>query len=220
MDARGDGRADARRYGRDGAAVRRSAGRRLLLCGRWHLRPVVAGHGRDVDGDRCRPAGSGRCRRCPTGLRRGADRRPYAGPRRTRPRSVPRCATGIRHPTTLVTMVDGHRVWERRPGDADFGAARIGSGPQDLVTPLVPAAAGTDDLDPVGLAAMRRLIDTYAIVDDLPVALAIPRVQPGLRERPRPRPRADRAAGVRARTGRPADRGLPLGRDRRRLGLS
>jgi S-DNA-T family DNA segregation ATPase FtsK/SpoIIIE len=87
-----------------------------------------------------------------------------------------RAAMRYRHPApgVLVTLVDSARLWERRPGDADFGAARIGSGPQELTTPLLPSTAPTEDLDPVGLAAMRHLIDVYAIVDDLPVALAIP----------------------------------------------
>ncbi len=87
-----------------------------------------------------------------------------------------RAAMRYRHPApeTLVTLVASRRLWERRPGDADFGAARIGSGPQDLATTLVPAAPPTDDLDPVGLAAMRDLVDTYAVIDDLPVAIAIP----------------------------------------------
>jgi len=41
-------------------------------------------------------------------------------------------------PTTLWSTVDSHRLWERRPGDADFAVVRVGTGPQALATPLVP----------------------------------------------------------------------------------
>ncbi|HEY1486362.1 MAG TPA: type VII secretion protein EccCa, partial [Micromonosporaceae bacterium] len=85
-----------------------------------------------------------------------------------------RTALGYRHPApeTLVTIVDSGRLWERRPGDADFGAVRVGLGPQALTTPLVPAPGTTDDLDPISSAAMRRLISAYGTVRDLPVAIA------------------------------------------------
>ena len=52
-----------------------------------------------------------------------------------------RLAMQYRHPapTVLVTLVDTVRLWERRPGDADFSAARIelrsaGSGDTPLYT--------------------------------------------------------------------------------------
>ena len=33
-------------------------------------------------------------------------------------------------PTTLWSVVGSFRLWERRPGDGDFGVVRIGLGPQ------------------------------------------------------------------------------------------
>ena len=87
--------------------------------------------------------------------------------------------TGLtyRHPAAadLWSLVDSHRTWERRPSDPDFGVVRIGCGTQTLATPLVPvAAATTEDLDPIAVAALRRFLDTHAVVPELPVALALP----------------------------------------------
>ncbi len=86
-----------------------------------------------------------------------------------------RSAVLYRHPapSVLISMVDSFRLWERRPGDADFGAVRIGLGPQELTTPLVPGTGTGEEPDPACAADLRRMLDTYAIVDDLPVAIAI-----------------------------------------------
>ena len=76
-------------------------------------------------------------------------------------------------PTTLWSTVDSHRLWERRPGDADFGVVRVGLGPQALATPLVPPMTPPfDDLEPMTADALRRFLDTYSVVPDLPVAVS------------------------------------------------
>lgn len=77
-------------------------------------------------------------------------------------------------PDTLWTTAASHRLWERRGRDLDFGVVRIGLGPQDLATPLVPPQTeDVEKLEPLCAAALRRFIKTYAIVPDLPIAMAL-----------------------------------------------
>jgi S-DNA-T family DNA segregation ATPase FtsK/SpoIIIE len=77
-------------------------------------------------------------------------------------------------PTQLWSTVDSHRVWERRPTDADFGIVRVAVGPQTLATPLVPPVTRPlEDLEPMTAGALRRFLDAYAVVPDLPVALSL-----------------------------------------------
>jgi S-DNA-T family DNA segregation ATPase FtsK/SpoIIIE len=81
-----------------------------------------------------------------------------------------------RHPApdVLWSLVDSFRIWERRPGDGDFGVVRIGSGAQSPASPLAPPLTGlADDLEPVSAAALRQFLDAYSLVPDLPVAIAL-----------------------------------------------
>jgi S-DNA-T family DNA segregation ATPase FtsK/SpoIIIE len=85
-------------------------------------------------------------------------------------------ALHYRHPrpATLWSTLDSYRLWERRPGDGDFGVARVGIGPQTLATPLVaPVTPPLDELEPMTAGALRRFLDAYAVVPDLPVAVAV-----------------------------------------------
>jgi len=76
-------------------------------------------------------------------------------------------------PNSLWSTVDSHRLWERRPGDADFAVVRVGLGPQTLATPLVPPITPPSDaLEPMTSGALRRFLDTYSVVPDLPVAVS------------------------------------------------
>ncbi|WP_326549890.1 type VII secretion protein EccCa [Micromonospora sp. NBC_01813] len=87
-----------------------------------------------------------------------------------------RAAAGYRHPDPgrLWSTVASGRVWERRPADDDFGVVRIGVGPQPLATPLAPPVGRpADELEPLTAAALRRFLDTYAMVPHLPVAVAL-----------------------------------------------
>jgi S-DNA-T family DNA segregation ATPase FtsK/SpoIIIE len=85
-------------------------------------------------------------------------------------------AAFYRHPDpdTLWSLPVGPRLWERRRGDADFATVRIGLGPQELATPLVPpAATSLDKMEPMCALALRRFVTTYAQVPDLPVTMAL-----------------------------------------------
>ncbi|MDX2605656.1 type VII secretion protein EccCa [Streptomyces caniscabiei] len=78
-------------------------------------------------------------------------------------------------PEQLWSVVaEGSRVWERRVGDADFGQARIGLGPQQLASPLVaPETAPVDELEPLCAGAMQRFLAVHAQLDGLPVAVSM-----------------------------------------------
>ncbi|MFC7530386.1 type VII secretion protein EccCa [Actinoplanes sp. GCM10030250] len=81
-----------------------------------------------------------------------------------------------RHPDPgrLWSTVVSHRVWERRSGDSDFGVVRVGLGPQTLATPLVaPETRPVDELEPMTAGAMRRFLDAYSVVPDMPVAMSL-----------------------------------------------
>ncbi|RKN42740.1 type VII secretion protein EccCa [Micromonospora endolithica] len=81
-----------------------------------------------------------------------------------------------RHPDPgrLWSTVDSHRVWERRPNDPDFAVVRVGVGPQTLATPLVPPVTRPlEELEPMTAGALRRFLDAYSVVPDLPVALSL-----------------------------------------------
>jgi S-DNA-T family DNA segregation ATPase FtsK/SpoIIIE len=77
-------------------------------------------------------------------------------------------------PDALWTLVGGPRMWERRPGDADFGRVRVGTGHQPLCTALVPPTLGAaEEHDPLTVAAMRRLIRQRSTITDVPVVVAL-----------------------------------------------
>ncbi|WP_115945012.1 type VII secretion protein EccCa [Amycolatopsis thermalba] len=77
-------------------------------------------------------------------------------------------------PESLLTLVASHRLWERRPLDADFGVARIGTGPQRPAMTLVPPEAKPlEQLEPLSALALRRFLTTYTAVPGLPLAMAV-----------------------------------------------
>jgi S-DNA-T family DNA segregation ATPase FtsK/SpoIIIE len=78
------------------------------------------------------------------------------------------------HPDALWSTASSGRLWERRRGDADFGVVRIGLGPQEIATPLIPPQTRpVDELEPLCALALRRFVSTYSVVPDLPVAIAL-----------------------------------------------
>ncbi|MFD0787014.1 type VII secretion protein EccC, partial [Micromonospora azadirachtae] len=78
------------------------------------------------------------------------------------------------HPERLWSTVTSHRVWERRPTDPDFAVVRVGVGPQTLATPLIPPVTRPlEELEPMTAGALRRFLDAYSVVPDLPVALSL-----------------------------------------------
>ncbi|MDT0266242.1 type VII secretion protein EccCa [Streptomyces sp. DSM 44915] len=79
-------------------------------------------------------------------------------------------------PDTLWTVAESRRLWERRGSCEDFGVVRVGTGPRYLATPLVPGeSAPVEDLDPLCSVALKRFVDTHAVVPDLPVQVALRR---------------------------------------------
>ncbi|WP_341717970.1 type VII secretion protein EccCa [Micromonospora sp. FIMYZ51] len=77
-------------------------------------------------------------------------------------------------PALLWSTVDSHRVWERRPADPDFAVVRVAVGPQTLATPLVPPVTRPlEELEPMTAGALRRFLDAYSVVPDLPVAVSL-----------------------------------------------
>ncbi len=87
-----------------------------------------------------------------------------------------RRAVLYRHPAPdrLWSTVASYRLWERRADDQDFAVVRIGVGPQQLATRIVPPSTGpVEDLEPLCALAVRQFVATYSVVPDLPVALAL-----------------------------------------------
>ncbi len=78
-------------------------------------------------------------------------------------------------PEQLWALVaEGSRVWERRAGDGDFGQVRVGLGPQELATPLVPPqTAPVDELEPLTAGAMQRFLAAHSTLEDLPMAVSL-----------------------------------------------
>ena len=111
-----------------------------------------------------------------------AARREYlrhlAGLRRRVRETAARQRAGLfyRHPepSQLWSTVGSHRVWERRSTDPDFAVVRLAVGPQTLATPLVPPVTRPlEDLEPMTAGALRRFLDAYSVVPDLPVAVSL-----------------------------------------------
>jgi len=77
-------------------------------------------------------------------------------------------------PEALWSTVSSGRLWERRRNDPDFGVVRIGLGPQEIATPLIPPQTRpVDELEPLCAMALRRFVTTYSVVPELPVAIAL-----------------------------------------------
>ncbi|WP_184536233.1 type VII secretion protein EccCa [Micromonospora polyrhachis] len=87
-----------------------------------------------------------------------------------------RSAEYYRHPAPdrLTWLVDSARLWERRSKDLDHCLVRIGLGPRALATPLVTGPpTPPEKAEPVAAAALRRFVQTYGELPDLPVVLAL-----------------------------------------------
>jgi S-DNA-T family DNA segregation ATPase FtsK/SpoIIIE len=77
-------------------------------------------------------------------------------------------------PDELWTLMDSGRLWERRRHDADFTVVRIAVGAQEVATRLIPPQTRpVDELEPLCAVALRKFVNTYSIVPDLPVAVAL-----------------------------------------------
>lgn len=77
-------------------------------------------------------------------------------------------------PRDAWTLAGTDRMWERRRGDGDFGAARIGLGPQRPATAVAPPrVAAPEKLDPVSAVALRQVVRAGRVVPGLPVAVDV-----------------------------------------------
>ncbi|MBB2941768.1 S-DNA-T family DNA segregation ATPase FtsK/SpoIIIE [Actinoplanes lutulentus] len=77
-------------------------------------------------------------------------------------------------PDTLWSLPDSGRLWERRRGDADFTVIRVAVGPQEVATRLVPPQTRpVDELEPLCATALRRFVNAYSVVPDLPVSVSL-----------------------------------------------
>ncbi|MGH3242289.1 MAG: type VII secretion protein EccCa, partial [Spirillospora sp.] len=77
-------------------------------------------------------------------------------------------------PGALWSVAASHRLWERRPEDADFAVVRVGTGPQSPATKLIPPdTKPLERLEPLSALALRRFLSTYSAIDDLPLAVAL-----------------------------------------------
>ncbi|MFP5069740.1 type VII secretion protein EccCa [Pseudonocardia nantongensis] len=75
-------------------------------------------------------------------------------------------------PAAWPDVLAADRLWERRPGDDDFGRLRAGRGTQRLGTRLTaPHTGPVEALEPLTALALRRFLRRHAGVDDLPVAV-------------------------------------------------
>lgn len=77
-------------------------------------------------------------------------------------------------PHSLLSLVGGRRMWERRLEQPDFIQTRVGIGAQRLATKLLPPEIGhVDDLEPVSAHALSQFIQTQSIVYKLPTSIAL-----------------------------------------------
>ncbi|PBC79779.1 S-DNA-T family DNA segregation ATPase FtsK/SpoIIIE [Streptomyces sp. TLI_235] len=78
-------------------------------------------------------------------------------------------------PDQLWSIVaEGRRLWERRPTDPDFAQVRLGTGPQQLSTPIVaPQTAPLDELEPLAAEAMGTFIKSHGTLQELPLAVSL-----------------------------------------------
>ncbi len=78
-------------------------------------------------------------------------------------------------PAALLDLVlGGERVWERRPGDADFLHLRLGVARVPAVAAPRPGEPDPgSQVDPAAQEAAGRLVAAHAVVDDVPVAVPL-----------------------------------------------
>ena len=83
-------------------------------------------------------------------------------------------------PAELARLVGGKRMWEVQVSSPQFLRVRIGRGRiANQVRVIVPEAAPTSDLDPVGVVEVTRFAKAYSTVGGMPVAinlLSVPQV--------------------------------------------
>jgi S-DNA-T family DNA segregation ATPase FtsK/SpoIIIE len=77
-------------------------------------------------------------------------------------------------PDALWTLAGSNRMWERRPGEADFGRVRVGIGSARPATRLMPPPHDPGRrADPVTDTALSRFLDSYAAVPEVPITVPL-----------------------------------------------
>ncbi|MEV4535462.1 type VII secretion protein EccCa [Asanoa sp. NPDC049518] len=77
-------------------------------------------------------------------------------------------------PDALWSLASSRRMWERRSTDEDFGQIRVAVGPQQLAVDVTPPETKpVEDLEPMSAIALRRFMNTFRAVPDLPIALSL-----------------------------------------------
>ncbi|KAA8881911.1 type VII secretion protein EccCa [Nocardia colli] len=84
-------------------------------------------------------------------------------------------------PLEIGRLIGGKRMWEVQVGSPQFLRVRVGRGRiANQVRVIVPEAAPTSDLDPVGVVELTRFAKAYSTVGGMPVAinlLSVPEVE-------------------------------------------
>lgn len=74
----------------------------------------------------------------------------------------------------LSLRIGSPRMWERRPGSAQFGHVRVGVGVEDAARSYSPLQVNAlEDLEPACVAAVNDLVGEHAFVRDIPRPLAL-----------------------------------------------
>ncbi|WP_194898363.1 type VII secretion protein EccCa [Catenulispora pinisilvae] len=74
-------------------------------------------------------------------------------------------------PAALWSVAMSGRLWERGAADLDFAEVRLATGPMALAVRMAPPETKPiEDLDPVSANALRRFLQAYKTVPDLPIA--------------------------------------------------
>jgi len=80
-------------------------------------------------------------------------------------------------PQGLGSLVDGPRLWERRPSDDDFAVVRVGLGTRRAALEVAaPQTRPVEDLEPLTAVALRRFTAAYQTVGDLPLPVPLGRL--------------------------------------------
>ncbi|MFC8529437.1 type VII secretion protein EccCa [Nocardia sp. NPDC057227] len=75
-------------------------------------------------------------------------------------------------PAALTRLIGGKRMWEVQVAHPQFLRVRVGRGRiANQVRVIVPEAAPTSDLDPVGVVELTRFAKAYSTVGGMPVAI-------------------------------------------------
>ncbi|MBF6150579.1 hypothetical protein, partial [Nocardia nova] len=75
-------------------------------------------------------------------------------------------------PDEIARLIGGKRMWEVQVASPQFLRVRVGRGRiANQVRVIVPEAAPTSDLDPVGVVELTRFAKAYSTVGGMPVAI-------------------------------------------------